>query len=344
MVNLRELIWFVLRYGILVTGFGGFLVGVFFIFQGLVQQRELIEKESRINVWFLAQTEIEFLRFHGSLKDYELTPSPETAELAVERYEIFWSRLPPLLEGPQTAELRTIDGFVESVRAMIQALEELEPAMEGLQSLSVVSLMEIDRKLDDLSGPVHDLVRRALLYDSNEVNRGRSRHDELYQQLLVLFALSVVVGLAVFVLLFRQIIKTNRAVGAQEQAATQAITTRNELELAINSISEGFIIYDQDDRVALFNQRYVDLHPQQADLLVVGVPFQELLRAAARNGGVDIPEDQVEDWIASIVAQRHAATEAMFESRLCPMAAGFISTSGEPATADWSVSIRTSPS
>ena len=58
MVSLREWAWLVLRYGILVAGFCAFLVGVFFIFQGLIQQRELIEKESRINVWFLAQTEI----------------------------------------------------------------------------------------------------------------------------------------------------------------------------------------------------------------------------------------------------------------------------------------------
>lgn len=316
MINLREFLWFFLRYGIVVAGFIGFLVGVFFIFQGLIQQRELIEKESRINVWFLAQTEIEFLRFRGALKDYALTPNPEAAELAFERFEIFWSRLPPLLEGSQTADLRAIDGLVESAQATIQVLEELEPAIENLRSLPSGGMADINIKLDALYGPVHDMVRRALLYESNEVSRGRARHNELYRQLLGLFALTLVVGVAIFVLLFRQIVKTNQAIVAKDQAATQAIAARNELELAINSISEGFIIYDQDDRVALFNKRYVDLHPMQADLLTVGVTFQNLLRSAVQNGGVDIPEDQVEGWIASIVEQRHATSETMFESQL----------------------------
>ncbi|MEQ8397807.1 PAS-domain containing protein [Thalassobaculum sp.] len=316
MISLRELAWLMLRYGVLVVGFCAFLVGVFFIFQGLIQQRELIEKESRINIWFLAQTEIEFLRFQDSLKDYELAPNPETAEVARQRFEIFWSRLPPLLEGTQTAELRAIEGVVPTAKEIIQVLKTVESEMEDLQSVPLDALTKVKRQLNTLGGPVHDLVRRALLYESNEVSRGRSRHNELYQQLLGLFGLTLVMGLVIFFMLFRQIVKTHRAIGDKERAATQAITARNELELAINSISEGFIIYDQDDRVALFNKRYVDLHPQQADLLCVGISFEELLRAAVRNGGVTVREGGVDEWVASILEQRRATAETTFESRL----------------------------
>ncbi len=117
-------------------------------------------------------------------------------------------------------------------------------------------------------------------------------------------------------MLFRQIIKTNRAIVEKDVAATQAIAARNELELAINSISEGFIIYDQEDRVALFNKRYVDLHPMQADDMQVGVSFSDLLRAAVRNGGVKVADGDVEGWIAGILEKRRAVPEATFESRL----------------------------
>lgn len=315
MTSLRDLGWFILRYGILIVGFVAFLVGVFFIFQGLIQQRELIEKESRISVWFLAQTEIEFLRFTESLKDFELAPSPENARVANERFEIFWSRLPPLLAGSQTADLRTIEGVVESARSMIDVLEQLEPDMQRLPSLSRSDLSRIAARLDQLRGPVHDLVRRALLYESNEVGRARARHNDLYLQLLGLFALTLVVGLVIFALLFRQIVKTHAAVSEKDVAANQAIAARNELELAINSISEGFIIYDQDDRVALFNKRYVDLHQQQADVLAIGVSFSDLLRAAVAKGGVKVPEGGIEAWIAGIVEQRRKTTETTFESR-----------------------------
>src|SRR3546814_6948872 len=106
MTNLRDLGWFFLRYGVLIVGFVAFLVGVFFIFQGLIQQREIIEKESRISVWFLAQTEIEFLRFTEALKAYELAPGPDTARTANERFEVFWSR-----SEEHTSELQSLMSF-----------------------------------------------------------------------------------------------------------------------------------------------------------------------------------------------------------------------------------------
>lgn len=316
MTSLRDLGWFFLRYGILVVGFVAFLVGVFFIFQGLIQQREIIEKESRISVWFLAQTEIEFLRFTESLKDFALAPGPDAARVANERFEVFWSRLPPLLSGSQTADLRSIEGVVSSAQAMIRVLEQLEPDMQRLTALDPAGLAAVNARLDGLRGPVHDLVRRALLYESDEVGQARARHKELYLQLLGLFALTLVVGLVIFVLLFRQIVKTHRAVVAKDVAATQAITARNELELAINSISEGFIVYDQDDRVALFNKRYVDLHPMQAGILAVGVSFEDLLRAAVANGGVKVPPEGVDAWVASILEQRRRTADTTFDSRL----------------------------
>jgi len=38
----------------------------------LFDQKRLLDRESRVNVWFLAQTEIEFLRLEVALKDLQL--------------------------------------------------------------------------------------------------------------------------------------------------------------------------------------------------------------------------------------------------------------------------------
>src|SRR3546814_5898842 len=54
----------------------------------------------------------------------------------------------------------------------------------------------------------------------------------------------------------------------------------------------------------------------QADILAVGVSFEELLRAAVANGGVKVPPEGVEAWIASVLEQRRRTTETAFESRL----------------------------
>jgi signal transduction histidine kinase/CheY-like chemotaxis protein len=306
--------WPLIRHGALVVGFCAFLIGVFFIFQGLIQQRALIEKESRINLWFVAQTEIEFLRLMESLKVFALTPTKDRGEDAKERFEIFWSRLPPLLDGSQTAGLREIEGVVPSVRAMIRCLEEVEADVGRIPDVSPEVLAQIDRKLGELRPTLQDLVRHALLYESNEVSGARARHNELYLQLLGLFVLTLAGGFAIFVMLFIQTVRTHRAVVSAAESAAAAIAARNELELAINSISEGFIIYDADDRVALHNKRYVELHPAQAEVLAVGVHFRELLLAAVRNG-LPIPPDQVESWIQSCLRQRRDA-DSTFESEL----------------------------
>ncbi|MBI3495934.1 MAG: PAS-domain containing protein [Proteobacteria bacterium] len=303
-----------LRYAGLVVALSAFLIGVFFSFQGLFEQRELIEKESRINIWFLAQVDIEYLQMMESLKEFALAPvkDPQATE---ERFEIFWSRLPVMLKGPQTAGLREVEGFVEAVSAMIRTLEEVEPDMGQLASITPARLAEIDRKLDILRKPVHDMVRRALLYETDEVGQTRARHNSLYTKLVALFAATLVGGVTIFMLLFNQILKTHRAVVAADTAAEAARAARTELELAINSISEGFIIYDQRDRVALFNQKYVELHPGQADIIAVGVSFEALLRHAIARGGIAVEPENVEDWVRSTVAQ-HLAPGDTFESRL----------------------------
>ncbi len=313
--GIDEVRWPLIRYGALVVAFCAFLIGVFFIFQGLIQQRALIEKESRITIWFVAQAEIEFLRFSEALKAFALQPSKDNSDEAKERFEIFWSRLTPLLSGSQNAGLREIEGVVPSVRAMIRTLEELEPEINRMPNLTPESLAKVDVKLDEFRAPLKDLVRHALLYESNEVSGARNRHSELYLQLLGLFVLTLAGGLAVFVMLFVQTVKTHRAVVAAATSAEAAIQARNELELAINSISEGFIIYNPDDTVALFNKRYVELHPLQAEVFAVGVHFRELLLASVRNGGISIPPDQVESWIQSCLRQRREA-DSTFESEL----------------------------
>src|SRR5258708_8269389 len=101
-----------LRYAGLVVALLAFLIGVFFSFQGLFEQRELIEKESRIDMWFLAQVEIEFLQLMESMKDFALSPNKDSESKTEERFEISWTRLPVMLKGPQPSGLPDVQALV----------------------------------------------------------------------------------------------------------------------------------------------------------------------------------------------------------------------------------------
>ena len=72
---------------------------------------------------------------------------------------------------------------------------------------------------------------------------------------------------------------------------------------AIQSISDGFILYDPDDRVVMYNAQFIDHNPAIAGLLQPGMSFEELLRAAIAGGALDLHGADPETWIAERLAQ-----------------------------------------
>jgi PAS domain S-box-containing protein len=66
---------------------------------------------------------------------------------------------------------------------------------------------------------------------------------------------------------------------------------------AAESMSEGFALYDADDRLVMCNHRYREILAPIAQQVVPGVSFEELLRASLRN--VPLAEDagDAERWI-----------------------------------------------
>ncbi len=67
---------------------------------------------------------------------------------------------------------------------------------------------------------------------------------------------------------------------------------------AINAINEGFVLYDSEDRVRLFNQRFVDYFWALADIIEPGLPFDELLRIGVERGLFVTGGMETEAWIA----------------------------------------------
>jgi len=121
------------RYGSLAIASGIFFVAIFFLFQTLFKQKDLIERQSRVNIWFLAQTEIEYLNFSETLDLFSLGDERVTKDALIDRFEIFWSRLPVLLKGQQSEQLRLVDGLVETATAVVRKIEELEPALHSVR-------------------------------------------------------------------------------------------------------------------------------------------------------------------------------------------------------------------
>jgi PAS domain S-box-containing protein len=68
---------------------------------------------------------------------------------------------------------------------------------------------------------------------------------------------------------------------------------------AIDSMSEGFVIYDKDDRFVMCNEAYRKLYPANAPVMLPGATFEAILRAAILAGQSPDAIGREEEWIAA---------------------------------------------
>ena len=89
----------------------------------------------------------------------------------------------------------------------------------------------------------------------------------------------------------------------------QGVTEMNEddgnaldmLRDAIQSLTEGFALYDKDHCLVMFNERYREMNGLVADILEPGLPYETMLREMVRRGGYADAEGREDEWVAERV-------------------------------------------
>jgi signal transduction histidine kinase len=90
---------------------------------------------------------------------------------------------------------------------------------------------------------------------------------------------------------------------ARDRFAAEAETQRKTIAAAIATISEGFVLYDSDDRIVLFNDQFRAIYPGLSDVIKQGMGFDELLESVISRKLVDLGSKSPEQWIAERKAQ-----------------------------------------
>jgi len=94
------------------------------------------------------------------------------------------------------------------------------------------------------------------------------------------------------------------AIEVQESNLREIRETRARLQDAIESISEGFSLYDADDRLVVCNSKYQTLmHPGLAGEVVPGMTFEAIIRRSANRGYVQDAIGRVDEWVAERLAK-----------------------------------------
>lgn len=103
-----------------------------------------------------------------------------------------------------------------------------------------------------------------------------------------------------------------------EQVAAEEALRRSEklLAEAIEVISEGFSLFDCDDRLVLFNSKYRTLlYPGVEVDLQPGMKFESIVRRAAENGYIEEAVGRIDAWVRERLARRRKADGPFIQHR-----------------------------
>ena len=87
------------------------------------------------------------------------------------------------------------------------------------------------------------------------------------------------------------------------------------LREAIESIPEGFVVYDADDRLVICNEAYRRLYSENAQAIVPGARYEDIMRSALAVGRYPEAKGREEEWLAEWM-RKHHESEASGESQL----------------------------
>jgi len=157
---------------------------------------------------------------------------------------------------------------------------ELRRKVAKLTEINRALMQRVENSLD-LQGNAYHLFQAAILLD----RMVRDRTRELEQAL-------------------EAVASSNRELN---EAAVVSMTTQNRLQDAIDSISEGFAIFDPEDRLILFNRRFTDFWPGLGAEIRTGVTFADLIHLALERGCIAAPNGRgAEEWVAERTRQRES--------------------------------------
>lgn len=99
-----------------------------------------------------------------------------------------------------------------------------------------------------------------------------------------------------------------------EMAAAEAETRTR--EAIVESLSQGMLLFDQDDRLVLHNSHFIKLYPQLVEVAQKGVSYHELLRYElasdlTRDAGIIAGASELRDRLA-----RHGESHLVYEREL----------------------------
>jgi PAS domain S-box-containing protein len=145
------------------------------------------------------------------------------------------------------------------------------------------------------------------LAEKNTEDRNMSETVSLAAFLIALSILILTVFRPAFRLLHQEMAQltdlTETLEARVEDRTREAKQNHERLVNAIESLNDGFILFDADDRLVLCNSRNKEFYPEHAERLVPGISFEDLVRNSVMSGEIKDAVGREEDFIRERMAR-----------------------------------------
>ena len=102
---------------------------------------------------------------------------------------------------------------------------------------------------------------------------------------------------------------------AQVEAAERARAAEQLLRAAVESLNDGFAVFDADDRLVLCNERMREISPALAHAWVPGRSYGEIVRLAAETGQITEAVGREDEWVRERLATHRTPAAARVVGR-----------------------------
>ncbi|HLB80780.1 MAG TPA: adenylate/guanylate cyclase domain-containing protein [Dongiaceae bacterium] len=103
-----------------------------------------------------------------------------------------------------------------------------------------------------------------------------------------------------------RVVGSLRDISRRKQAEAGLSRARRQLHDAVEAISDGFVLYDADDRLVLYNSHYRELIENRGRVLEPGRTYEALLRDDVEAGFTPETARSIDDWVREKVALHRA--------------------------------------
>ena len=308
----------------------------------MAETKELFDRAASADAAHLAFADLRY--WMTDLSVSLLMESQRNAEQARKRLRIQLAQL-----GRQSPE--AVDGIGKEVDAYVEtALQAVDNYTNDHRIIGNTFLAEARTHSAKVNADLNKLVDQARTEAEAARNEVVTRTRKTARTAAIVVGVVVLIGSLLTVLVLRSIVgplrRLNRAVGEmadghydveipreggdefgamaktlslfqesvieRQKLEEEAERQRRTIAAALEAISDGFVLYDPDDRVLIANSKYCEIFPSYKLSSLQGKNFREILAQELAKGHTDLQGESPEEWIDQRL-RRHNDPEGLVE-------------------------------